>query len=116
MRRTIHIKPIFIFLLVSPATVRADAFDNYFNNILALVPSSKNAQKVDELTPTLMVQHSRPLPNISATFLVVKTNEGRFSKLLLQPARQKLSATQSVPIVLIERYVTYREGEERTIH
>ena len=51
------------------------------------------------------------MPNITATFLVVKTNEGRFSKLLVQPARQKISATLSVPILLIERYVTYREGK-----
>jgi hypothetical protein len=104
-----------LLLVLSVGPVRADAFDTYFNNVLALVPPSKNAQKVEELTPELMVQNSRALRNITATFLVVKTNDGRFSKLLVQPARQKISATESVPIVLIERYVTYREGEERTI-
>ncbi len=33
----------------------------------------------------------------------------------MQPARQKV-ASASLPILLIERYVTYREGEERAIH
>ena len=32
------------------------------------------------------------------------------------PARQKVSETEFVPIVLVERYVTFRDGEERTIH
>jgi hypothetical protein len=103
-------------LLIAPTFVRADAFDNYFNDILAQVPASKNAQKVKELTPTLMVQNSRALPKITATFLVVKTNGGRFSKLLVQPGRQKISADESVPIFLIDRYVTYKEGDERTVH
>jgi hypothetical protein len=105
-----------LVLLLSADQLWADAFDQYFNNVLALVPMSKNAQKVQELTPDLMVKHSRALPNITATFLVVRTNENRFSKLLVQAARQKTSATDSVPILLIERYVTYREGEERTIY
>jgi len=103
-------------LLLFAGVVRADSFDNYFNNVLALVPSSKNAEKVTELTPDLMVRHSRVLPNIQGTLLVVKTNEGRFSKLLVQPARQKTSAEDSVPILLIDRFVTYRDGEERAIH
>jgi hypothetical protein len=106
---------IALALVFFPSSVRADAFDQYTNDILALVPASKNAQKVAELSPSLMVQHSRVLPNITATFLVVKTNDGRFSKLLVQPARQKISATLTVPILLIERYVTFREGEERAI-
>jgi hypothetical protein len=105
-----------LLLVLTPHPARADTFDQYFNSALALVPMSKNAQKVAELTPSLMVQYSRVLPNITATFLVVKTNEGRFCKLLVQPARQKISAALSVPILLIERYVTYREGEERAIH
>ncbi|MCI0378434.1 MAG: hypothetical protein L0215_12565 [Gemmataceae bacterium] len=94
---------------------RADSFDHYYNNILTAAPASQNAEMIKQLSPEIMVQHSRVLPNITATLIVVKTNEGRFCKLLVQPARQKISDTESLPIVLIERYVTYREGEERTI-
>lgn len=107
---------VLTLLLAIPTLTHADSFDNYTNPILAKVPDSKSAEKIKALTPELMVEHSRVLPGVTGTFVVVKTNEGRWAKLLLQPARQKVSATESVPILLIERFVTFREGEERTIH
>lgn len=105
----------FILTLSIPAFARADAFDNYTNRILAGVPESKSARRIKELTPELMVEHSRALPGITAAFVAVKTNEGRWARLLVQPARQKISATESIPILLIERFATFREGEERAI-
>ncbi|MSU79224.1 MAG: hypothetical protein EXS16_14175 [Gemmataceae bacterium] len=104
-----------VLALAVPALARADAFDNYTNPILAKVPGSKSADKITKLTPELMVQNSRALPGITATFIVVKTNDNRYARLLVQPARQKISEKDSVPIVLIERYVTFREGEEKTV-
>jgi hypothetical protein len=97
---------------------RADSFDHYTNRILVKVPTATGVQKVEKLTPELMVEHSRVLPGISVTFVVVKTNDGRLSKLLVQPAQQKIKKGDkvvTVPILLLERFVTYREGEERTI-
>jgi hypothetical protein len=114
LQRSVGIS-LFLFVL-APALAHADAFDHYFNNILAKIPEVKTVEKVTKLTPALMVQHNRALPGIAATFIVVKTNDNRYAKLLVQPARQKISETESAPIVLIERYVTYREGEERTVH
>lgn len=105
-----------IAMALAPAIARADAFDDYINTVLAKVPDAKSVTKITKLTPELMVQHNRSLPGITATFIVVKTNDNRYAKLLLQPARQKITDTESVPIILVERYVTYREGEERTIH
>ena len=103
-------------MLAIPALARADAFDNYTNTILAKVPTSKLAEPIKQLTPELMVQHSRALPGGSAAFVVIKTNDNRFAKLLIQPAgAQDLGNEYSVPILLVERFVTYREGEERTI-
>lgn len=102
--------------LASPLLSFADSFDNYTNVILARVPSAKEAQLIKELTPEVMVEHSRTLPGITATFIVVRTNDGKYAKLLVQAAQQKVSATESVPILLIERFVTFREGEERTVH
>ena len=100
--------------------VLADSFDHYTNRILAKVPTAAGVKKIEKLTPELMVEHSRVLPGISATFVVVKTNDGRLSKLLVQPAQQKIKKgdgkeVRTVPILLLERFVTYREGEERTI-
>jgi hypothetical protein len=101
--------------LIIPAAARADSFDNYISRLLTKVAESKSAEKITQLTPEVMVDHSRVLPGITGTFLVVKTQEGRWAKLLTQPARHKISADMSVPIVLIERFVTYREGEERAL-
>lgn len=105
-----------LLLFLVPALARADAFDLYFNKLLAKMPESKMVEKITKLTPEIMVQNNRALPGITATFLVVKTNDNRFVKLLVQPARQKISDDESAPIILIERYVTYRDGEERTVH
>lgn len=110
--RSLAVAVLFVF----PCLAHADAFDNYTNRILEKVPDAKSVEKITKLTPELMVQHSRVLPGMSAAFVVVKTNDKRYAKLLVMPARQKVSDTESVPIVLVERYVAFREGEERTIH
>jgi hypothetical protein len=95
--------------------VRADAFDNYTNEVLAKIPGAAGVKQVKELTPALLADHAGVLPGVQGTFLVVKTNDGRFSKLVVQAARQKVKEDATVPILLIERFVTYREGEERTV-
>ncbi|MCI0680747.1 MAG: hypothetical protein L0Y71_01470 [Gemmataceae bacterium] len=97
------------------ASAHADSFDHYLNPILAKIPDSKSAEKLTRLTADAMIDHARVLPGISAAFVVVKTNEGRWAKLLVQPARHKITATTSAPIVLVERLVTFREGEERAV-
>ncbi len=103
-------------LFVVPQLVRADGFDNYINPLLAKIPDSKSAEKIGKLTPALMVEHSRVLPGATAAFIVVKTNDNRYAKLLVRSGAQKVPGGEPAPIVLIERYVTFREGEERTIH
>src|SRR5262245_28837391 len=101
---------------LAPALAGADAFDNYTNELLSKLPDSKNARRVKELTPEVMVENSRAVPGLKAAMIVVRTNDGRFAKLAVQPARQKTGADESVPILLIERFVTYREGEEKKVH
>jgi len=103
-------------ILWLPVAVRADAFDNYVNPLLAKIPESKSAEKIAKLTHEAIGQNSRALPGITETMIVVKTNDNRWAKLLIQHGRQKISDKESVPIILVERYVTFREGEERTIH
>jgi hypothetical protein len=83
--------------------------------LLEKVPGIKSAEKVVKLTAPAMVKHSRVLPGIGETFLVVKTNEKRWAKLLVRPAGHKVSDDEIKPIVVVERYVTFREGEERTV-
>jgi hypothetical protein len=52
---------------------------------------------------------------VDGAVLIVKTNEGRNAKLLVHPAAQKTDATHSVSTLLVDRYVTFKEGEERTL-
>src|SRR5205807_2096646 len=81
----------------------------------AKVPASKLATQVKQLTVEMMVEHNRALPGATAAFIVVRTNDGRLAKLLVRPAAQKLSEGDTVPILFIERLVTFKEGEERTV-
>jgi hypothetical protein len=104
-----------IVLGLAPALVRADAFDNYINPILAKIPEAKDVEKITKLTPATMVAHSRTLPGINGAFIVVKTNDDRYAKLLVMPGEQKIGPKKFAPIIIIQRYVTFREGEERTV-
>jgi hypothetical protein len=96
-------------------SLRADSFDNYTNPILAKVSGAPGVQEIKQLTPSLIADNDRVLPGVSSAFIVVKTNDGRWSKLLVQSARQKLDDKRSVPILLVERFVTFKEGDERAI-
>src|SRR5437867_6318563 len=101
-------------LLFVPSPAIADAFDHYTNDLLAKATKAEGTQRLKELTPELLVEHNRVLPNLKGAFLVVKTNEGRYSKLLVQAAHQK-AGDKTLPILLIERFVTFKEGEERQV-
>lgn len=103
-------------LILLPTIARADAFDNYTNPILAKIPDAKDAEKIARLTPAMMVEHGRTLPGIAGAFIVVKTNDDRYAKLLVMPGEQKIGPNKYVPIVILHRYVTFREGEERVVH
>src|SRR5262245_8225622 len=100
-------------LLAAPAF--ADPFDSYVNPVLTKVPTAKGVKELKQLTPDDITDNDRVLPRTSAAFIVVRTNDGRYSKLLVQSARQKLDGEKRIPILYIERFVTYREGEERTV-
>jgi len=103
--------------VVLPEDSRGDAFDRYLHPILAKAPGQDGVREIQSLTPEFITDHARVLPQASGAFLIVKTNEGRFSKLLVQAALQRLNDEKrtAVPILLIERFVTYREGQERAV-
>jgi hypothetical protein len=103
------------FALILPSVLPAQEFDHYVNRFLTRVPMHKGAREIKQLTADLIIDNDRVIPKASSAFLVVKTNEGRFAKLLVQSARQKIDAEKSLAILYIERYVTYKEGEERTV-
>jgi len=103
-------------VLALAAPVRADdAFDHYTNPTLARLVGTKKVRAIKQLTPTVIVDHDRVLPGIPSAFLIVRTNDNRFAKLLVQAAKQRATADLAVPILSIERFVTYKEGEERQV-
>jgi hypothetical protein len=104
----------FLIVLAAPTTLWADAFDRYVNSVLAKAPVAEGVQEVKQLTPGQIVNNDRILPDSSGALLVVKTNDGRYSKLLVQSARQK-AGDQTLPILIVERFVTYKEGQDRAI-
>src|SRR5262245_43469233 len=105
--------PLLVCLFFSP--LPAQDFDHYVNPILTRLPGTKNVKELKQLTPDDIVDNDRVLPRASAAFLVVRTNEGRFAKLLVQSARHRLGKDRTMPILHIERFVTYKEGQERTV-
>jgi hypothetical protein len=101
--------------LAAPQALRADAFDLYTNPILSRAPGAEGVEEAKQLTFAQLTEHGGVLPNVSGTFLVVKTNGGRFSKLLVQGARQKVGRDKSIPMLLIDRFVTFKPGQERAV-
>ncbi|GIW78487.1 MAG: hypothetical protein KatS3mg105_0294 [Gemmatales bacterium] len=100
-------------VLLSPLRpLHADAFDYYTNSVLKLVPKAKGVLTPKTITTELLLEHNQVLPNLTGAFLVVQTNEGRFAKLLVQPAFRKKGEAGRIPILLIDRFVTYRISEE----
>src|SRR5262249_19097285 len=90
----------------------ADAFDHYTNPLLAKLVEGKHAKEVKALTPAMIVEYDSVLKGLPSAFLVVRTNGNRYAKLLVQAGRQKVDAERSIPVLLVIRFVTYKEGEE----
>lgn len=114
MKLMTYAASIAVMALCAPLS-RAHAFDDYVNPILQSAVAGTNVKALRQLTPELIADHDHVLDNMSAALVIVQTNEGRLSKLLVQAARRKIAADKTVPILLIDRFVTYREGEERAI-
>jgi len=103
-------------LLGLPAPGQADPFDLYTNPVLIKMIDTDHVKEVKQVTPELIADNDGALKGIPAAFLVVRTGEGRYAKLLVQAARQKLNEEGSFLSTLrVDRYVTYRGGEELAV-
>jgi hypothetical protein len=93
----------------------ADAFDHYLNPVLAKAIDNETVKEIKQAPVKLLRENNRVLPGVPGALLFVKTNEGRNVKLLVEPASRRAGPDKFVPILLIQRYVTFKEGEERAI-
>ena len=92
-----------------------DQFDYYTNPVLKTTVEKEYAKEFKRVGEKELADHDRVLPGAGSACLIVKTNDGRHAKLLCQIARQKIGGDKFAWMLLVERYVTYREGEERTV-
>jgi hypothetical protein len=93
----------------------ADAFDLYTNPILAKVPKADGALSLTRVSREQLIDNDRALKGLAGTFLVVKTNDNRWGKLLVQYALHKTREGKTLPMVSVERFVTFKEGQERAV-
>jgi hypothetical protein len=101
--------------LVVAGRVRADAFDNYTNPLLNKAVESDVVKEMKQVAADDLLNNDRVLAGVDGAVLIVKTNGGRNAKLVVHPTRQKTDATHSVATLFIDRYVAFKEGEERTL-
>lgn len=113
-----RILPLIAFALIitTPTLARADAFDFYINPILGKVPDSPCAKEIKQLDVADLTEVDQVIPDANAAFLMVKTNDTRYAKLLVTSARRKITEEKTLPILLIDRFVTYRPGEDQAFH
>jgi hypothetical protein len=102
-------------LILVPTAARADAFDQYTQPVLRQAVEGGAVMPVRELTAEQLVQHAGAVPGTQGAVLVARTAEGRFAKLLVQAGRQKAPGG-AVPALLIDRFVTFKDGTEQARH
>jgi hypothetical protein len=112
-RRTLALAAL--AFLAAPLVGRADPFDLYVNPVLTKAPDAAGVKELKQLTAETIVDNDRLLPGIKGALVVVRTNEGRYAKLLVRAARQRLAGDKEVPILLIDRFVTYKEGTDEGV-
>lgn len=97
-------------------SARADHFEHYINPVLdKAIQDGKHVKEFKELTAGQIADAGEVLADSAYAFLIVRTNEDRWTKLLVQQARQRIGKDKQVPMLLIEKYVTFKESTERTV-
>lgn len=103
-----------LVLCALPAVLRADSYDRYTESVLAKAADSQNAVELKRLTADEVAKHGNLIGSSSGALVIVKTNGGRWGKVIAQFARQKEGET-AWPIALLERGVAYKAGGEQVV-
>jgi hypothetical protein len=106
---------IILAVTVVGSSRAGDAFDLYTNPILAKVPKADGAQAVRQVSREQIIDNDHTLPRAAGAFVVVKTNDNRWSKLLVQYALHRIAEGKTMPLVSVERFTTFKEGQEQAI-
>jgi len=106
--------PIFIAYVVGSVCCQ-DRFDSYSRPSLARLINSDVVVPRKKVSTDELAEHDRVLPKVSGSFLVVKTNGNRFSKLQVASGRQKITEDKFLPVLIVEKFLTFKDGEERAV-
>jgi hypothetical protein len=104
-----------VTLLAVALTARAEQFDHYTHPVLSKAITDGTLKELKELTSEQVADLTSALSDSSSAFLVVATNDKRIAKLLAQPARQKTGAEKQVPLLLIDKYLTFKGTSDRAV-
>src|SRR5262249_37176768 len=86
----------------------------YTHPVLSKAVSDGTLKEVKELTSDQVAEYTSALPDSASAFLIVATNDKRFAKLLVQPARQKIGEKQA-PLLLVDKYTTFKGTSDRGV-
>ncbi len=96
---------------VANTTRAADLFDRHALADLKL--AAKDASALEEIAAATAAKWKPLSARISTPCLIVRTNEGHWSKALLAWGQRKLKGReQPHPVLVLERFVTYRSDRE----
>jgi hypothetical protein len=93
------------------SAARADDFDLYTNSVLAKVTSSDGATQIDRLPVTDLFKAKPVLGRENGSFLIVRTDEGNWAKLIVTLSFRK-HAEEQVPLIVLQRFQCMRPGTE----
>lgn len=100
-----------VWSLLPLSFATADDFELYTNLVLGKVASSDGAAQVEKIALSDLFKAKPVLANENGCFVVVRTDEGNWAKLVLKYSFRK-HADGEVPLVLIQRYQCLRPGTE----
>jgi hypothetical protein len=95
-------------LLTATTLGRAEQFDYYTHPVLSKAATDGTLKETKELTSDQIADAAGALPDSPSAVLVVATNDNRFAKLLVQPARQKVGTDKTAPLLLVDKYTTFK--------
>ncbi len=97
-------------------TYAQEPFDRLTRPLLMKWAPSQNFTPIkDEVSAKQIATAEGLFKDHAGTLLLVRSSQGRWARLLIQPARQKLDNDKSVPILLLEKFATCMDGEERAL-
>jgi hypothetical protein len=98
-------------MLLSSLASAGDLFDRH--SLAELKLATKEAQPLSELSSAAAAKWQPLSAKIGSPCLIVQTNDGHWSKVLLSWGQRKVKGReQPLPVLVLERFVTYRGDRE----